>query len=352
MKRMTVKDIAKLSGVSLGAVNMALTGKPSISKKTRIKILETAKRIGYRPNRIAQSLARKPIVIGIVIPEAWPEYIGYLEKGMHNALEKLHDFNVFGSFHKLPGNFYREKTREVLHSLARKKVDAVIMCPTYGSGLEDHIDILYKKNIPVVLLVSDLSDGYHLTSIRVNGNLSGRLAAELMKYLVPKDESVAVFIGIKEFTDHRDKLAGFVKEVRSMPFKISRVLEAQDDPHIAYNLTRKLVKDQPDLGGIYIASANSVAVCKCLVDCGLAGKIKVITTDVFPELKYYVDKDIIQCTIYQNQLKQGELAVNTIYKYIVEKVKPEPSILVNPQLVFKNNFAYYLKIMESDNSSE
>ena len=55
----TIKDIAKLTGVSHSAVSYVLNGKGRVSEETRRRILETAQEIGYVPNRNARNLAKK-----------------------------------------------------------------------------------------------------------------------------------------------------------------------------------------------------------------------------------------------------------------------------------------------------
>ena len=65
----TIKDIAKLTGVSHSAVSYVLNGKGRVSEETRRRILETAQEIGYVPNRNARNLAKKVYgKIGLFIP--------------------------------------------------------------------------------------------------------------------------------------------------------------------------------------------------------------------------------------------------------------------------------------------
>ena len=98
IRRVTVKDIANELQISPGTVSKALSGKKGISDTMRNRIYDTAIAMGYRVNRTAQSLARKPICIGIIYPVVWAEYYGELIRGMERALESLRDYNVTGEF--------------------------------------------------------------------------------------------------------------------------------------------------------------------------------------------------------------------------------------------------------------
>jgi len=67
----TLKDIAKLCGVSVATVSLVLNNKPNrISEATKQKILEKAKELHYHPNPMALSLVtRKSKVLGLIIPD-------------------------------------------------------------------------------------------------------------------------------------------------------------------------------------------------------------------------------------------------------------------------------------------
>ena len=51
-----IKDIAKALKVSIGTVDRALHGRPGVSEKTKARVLQMAKRLGYKPNLAAQAL--------------------------------------------------------------------------------------------------------------------------------------------------------------------------------------------------------------------------------------------------------------------------------------------------------
>ena len=70
MQRVTIKDIARMAGVSVTTVSRALNGAPEISGETRERIMEICRREGYRTNLLARSLsASRTNVIGVVLPD-------------------------------------------------------------------------------------------------------------------------------------------------------------------------------------------------------------------------------------------------------------------------------------------
>lgn len=68
-KGYTLNDIAKELGVNKATVSKAISGKGNLSAETRARILEFIDKCGYRPNAVAQSLARnRTYNIGLMMP--------------------------------------------------------------------------------------------------------------------------------------------------------------------------------------------------------------------------------------------------------------------------------------------
>ena len=68
MKSITIKDIAKIAGVSYATVSRAISNSPGISEDTRERVLRTKQR--YRPNILARSLiSNKTNVLGLIVPD-------------------------------------------------------------------------------------------------------------------------------------------------------------------------------------------------------------------------------------------------------------------------------------------
>ena len=66
----TLKDLAKASGVSVGTVSRALNDKKEVSAKTSDRIRQLASELGYIPNRAGRALSAQKSIsyIGVVLP--------------------------------------------------------------------------------------------------------------------------------------------------------------------------------------------------------------------------------------------------------------------------------------------
>src|SRR5688572_20750457 len=75
----TINDIARKASVGVGTVSRVLSGKGSVSEKTRLRIMEVMSELNYRPNSVARSLAtRQTNSIGVMVPEFHGRYFGRL----------------------------------------------------------------------------------------------------------------------------------------------------------------------------------------------------------------------------------------------------------------------------------
>jgi LacI family transcriptional regulator len=337
--RVTVKDISSRLNISLATVSKALSGKEGVNSETRKLIVETADKMGYQVNKLAQSLSRKPFLIGVLIPSAWPEYYGYLEKGIRNSFAELQDFNINSVFTHVPSLFSRSEVEKAEQFIESQNVDGVIVCPAFDPSYKQIVNILAKRKIPTLLLGNEISGTGYLSCVRTDSLVAGKLAGELLDLITPPDGDAAALIGNKDFLDHVERVEGFTKTFCSKGHKVKGIYETQDDPEFAYFLTNKIIREQPDLRAIYVATGNSISVCRCVEELGFQGTINIVATDIYPEIRSYMDKGIIQAVIFQDQIRQGEIAVMTLFDYISGGKLPVKSILIQPQLILKSNIA-------------
>src|SRR5712692_11311782 len=85
----TIVDIARKLGLSAMTVSRALTGSTEIKERTRQRVLQCAKALGYQPNRWARSLVTKrSSIIGVVIPDIAHSFFAEITTGIEESLEK------------------------------------------------------------------------------------------------------------------------------------------------------------------------------------------------------------------------------------------------------------------------
>lgn len=121
--RVTIKDVARVAGVSHGTVSKALNHSAEVSEDTRAKIALAAERLGYRPNAIARSLKeRRTHTIGLITNDV----DGIFSTAMARGVAELASDRGFGVF--ICNSFGRAaKERQHLELLLDKQVDGIIL---------------------------------------------------------------------------------------------------------------------------------------------------------------------------------------------------------------------------------
>jgi LacI family transcriptional regulator len=339
----TIYDMARILNVSVATVNRALNNKPKVSRETRDKVLRLAEELDYKSNKIAISLSRKIIKIGLVFESNISEFTDSFLKGVSYSFEELEDFRVNSDIYYTDNMIYTEKRKEIIDKLKEfksQKYDGIILVltPRLFQDISNEVDL---NGMTLATASTDLPESGRVISVRHNGKVIGKLAAELLWWLTG-GKSVAIFSGNREFIIHKEKIEAFIGELKEKPLDLVGVYDNQDDPDIAYQVTGNILKEYPDLGGIYVSSPNSIAVCKRIEEMGFSGKIKLITSDIFPKLKDYINNGTVQASIFQNPFEQGKTVVKCLYQHIIKEKVFKEEILINPQIIFKSNLELFL----------
>src|SRR5262245_11545040 len=109
-RRQGIRDIAESLGVSIGTVDRALHDRPGINQKTRTRILEQAKAMGYRPNLAARFLSsRKQLKVGVNLPAEIASFFDLVRDGVLEAVGAVETSDVKLVHRSYPGLGIGEK---------------------------------------------------------------------------------------------------------------------------------------------------------------------------------------------------------------------------------------------------
>ncbi len=335
--------MAEFLGVSRGTVDRALHDRPGVSPATKRKVIRAAEKLGYRPNLAARYLSsRKRITIGVAIPHEVAYFYDEVREGIFEAASVFEPLGV-KVLHR-PYKRFGQHEIEAVRDILQEEISGLVISPAYPNRLLPHIEEATRRKIPVVCVATDAPGTKRLTSISVNPLVSGALAGELMGYFLRDTAEVIVFIGMHATVDHELKLQSFQTSFRTFCPKgeIAAIVETHDEAAEAYLKARKILEEHRSVKGIYVATANSMPVIKALEELGLAGKIKVICTDVFPALFPHIRSNTIAATIHQRAREQGATALRALVRFLAEKVQPAPQISLNPAIVMRSNLDLFI----------
>jgi LacI family transcriptional regulator len=210
-----------------------------------------------------------------------------------------------------------------------------------SSGTAEEFALLKEKNIPVALFIAEIPGSYRKFCVQHDGHTAGRMAAELLHRELGKDTVVAIASGLPGLAVHEVKERGFIEQLALTPLDLRKVYYNLDIRELACSQTKALLKENPDIKGIYINSFNSPGVIEAVRDMGLDGKICIIASDISAQIKDCLAKGVVTATIFQNQYRQGQLALRYLYRAIAENAAPDEMTIIKPEAVFNSNIHFY-----------
>jgi len=339
-KRITITDLARELSLSVCTIHKALTGKPPITEATRQRVLEVARKLGYRPSAAARSMGRPVIRLAAIYPTAWPSHTQALFDGARERLAELSDYRVEATFRTVPNSKSGKPFLKVLRQVIRDSVHGILFALICERDRESILEVLAESGIPHCALGHSMeSDAPGFFYVWQDCRLCGKLAAEVLAFALPQEVETAIFIGRRDIPDHGMKIEGFHGELVAHGMKPPWIAEALDDPQMAYPVARKLFEEHWDIRGIYVGTENAKGILRFLEESGRRGKVKVVVTGISEPVAEGFQKEIVHASIHQRQCFQGKLAVDFLFKLLETGEKPVKETLVAPRVLFRGNFS-------------
>lgn len=201
----TIKDIAKVAGVSYATVSRALNDHPEINEETKKKIKDIARQMGYTPNAVARGLVKRNTnMIALLIPDITNPFYPEVARGVEDFARE-NGYCVF----LCNTNWDEKNEQKYLNILKERRVDGIIIAPvsteTYDYISKDNADI------PVVYIgnrVDDESASY----VVIDDFKAGYIATE---YLIKLGHRNIAFIGgHNRSTSHTDRINGYKRALK------------------------------------------------------------------------------------------------------------------------------------------
>ena len=204
MKYITIKDIARHLSISVSTVSRALGDDKNIRKETKEKVIEAAKRLGYRPNPVAINLKYGHTnTVGVIVPEMVTPFASRVINGIQ---EVLHTKNIKVIIAESGGD--PEKEKENLQLMEGFMVDGIIICLcSYKRNKEEYarlqqagMPMVFYDRIPYGLEVPQVMKSFFLVESLIR---SGR--KQIVHIQGPDD----IYNSIERVRGYKDALAKF-----------------------------------------------------------------------------------------------------------------------------------------------
>jgi len=325
MRRITLRDIASESGVSVATVGRALHNNGRINENTRNAIIKKADELGYKPNRIASTLVKNTAQRIVFITPGCNVFFEEIIRGAQTSADELMDFGVHIDF-LLQDSFFDSLLQvSCMKRLLAEKPDGIAIVPLHSFLLSASIDEALAREIPVITVNLDSKESRRLCYVGQDPVKTGAIIGTLFGKKLNNAGNIIILNGITEISTLKLRTKGFVDKLneRYPDIRIIETLDYVDDIEIAYEIAKRVIKDYK-VDGIFANTAyGSVGVGKAIRDMDKSGLIMSVGYDTAYGVLELLDCNALNATVTQNPFMQGYYAVKLLYKILSDQTTLE-----------------------------
>jgi len=313
----TIKDVARESGVHISTVSRALNDGYGVNEKTRDHVIAVAARLSYRPNRVARGLVTgRSHSVGLVVSDIRNPFFAEVARGAEDAARSDGcDLVLCNS------DLDALKQMRYVHSLLEKRVDGILMNSVAALNHDQQAQ-LAASGVPIVLLNRTASN-HQFSTVCADNESGGALAARYLHGLGHR--RIAHLTGPRQHGNLSDRARGFVRALQSANDPVHPVvLHGKFNYAGGTELTRKLLDKHPDTTAVFAANdVMAFGVVRAVLERGLR----------IPEDLSLVGFDNIEfsgivhpplTTVHQPKYEMGYAAVEILLRQARDKEKRIP----------------------------
>lgn len=255
-KEVTIYDIAKELKVSPATVSRSLNNNPSVSKKTRKKIMDTAKAMGYRSNLFATNLRRQRThTLGVIVPKLNSNFVSSVVAGIEKVA------NQYG-YNLIISQSQESEKKEVSSAttMFNSRVDGLIVSLASDTKGINHFNSFFERDIPVMFF-DRVSYEKSSTNVVIDNYKAGYNAA--MHLIEQGCKRIAHITGNLSRNVYNDRLKGCRAALAEHKLSLQKkyLIINQLDEAGSSQAAEQLLAMKPMPDGIFVANDNCAAIC-------------------------------------------------------------------------------------------
>lgn len=332
----TLKDVAKLAGVSTKTVSRVVNHQGEIREVTRERVQAAIEQLDYRPNILARSLIHQRSNTLAVV--AWGiDYFGP-SRTVVGIEQKAHElgYSLFLNLVGRPDDGTRE---HVLDTLIAHRVDGIIWAvPEVGDNRAWLESSHLEQLPPIVFLSMEARPG--LAIVAVDNRCGARQATQ---HLIDQGRrKIGIITGPLTWWEARERYTGWQAALHQtgLPTSSSLVFEGEWTAASGEQGLLTLLNQEPDIDAVF-ASSDQIALGVLSSAHRLGRRIPhdlaIVGFDNIPESGCFWPP---LTTVYQQLIDVGRIAVQTLHRMIEAnrqlKTPDEATVtLVKPELIVR-----------------
>ena len=329
----TIKDVAKMAGVSTTTVSHVINKTRFVAKETEEAVMQAIKSLKYSPSAVARSLkVNTTKSIGMIVTTSESPYFAEIIHAVED-----HCYRQGYSLFLCNTQNDPEKIKNHVEMLAKKRVDGLlVMCSEYT---QHSLDVLSSfSSVPMVVM--DWGPNTDTDIIEDNSFTGGYLAT---KHLIDcGHKEIGLIAGELDKTTARTRYEGFVKAMNeaNLPIRENWIMEGFFEPEDGYECMNKILAQDSLPTAVFCCNdVMALGAISAITEKGLRvpDDISIIGYDNIHSSRFYAPP---LTTIHQSKSRLGAQAVNLLFERIANKDNDNHEkhrIAIHPELVIRKS---------------
>ena len=319
-------DIAAEAGVSETTVNRVLNERGSVSAETRSRVVAAARRLGVP--RILPETRRNLTRFDVIVAGSGTPYFRRLDLAFQRTMQMLGRKVVMHRTLIKEGPGDERRVADAILS-PRQKRHGLIVAVRDGALVRTALRHVIDSGVPVVTLMSDISDLPRLHYAGIDNYRAGRTIGYLLGRLARREGQLLLISNALSYRAHTERIRG-VQDVVGAEFPHLRagdVRECHDQQDLCYTATMQAIR-AGGLAAVYNSGAGTPGIMAALRQAGLAGQVMLAGHEISAEHRQYIEQGVLDIVVDQDpdgQVASGVQHLLHACGMLEEAPSPEPN---------------------------
>ncbi|MFP1726184.1 HTH-type transcriptional regulator GalR [Lonsdalea quercina] len=254
----TIKDVARLAGVSVATVSRVINDSPKASVASREAVTQAMVALRYHPNANARALAQQSAeTMGLVVADVSDPFFGTMVKAVEQVAQSARKFLLIGN-----GYHNAEQEKQAIEQLIRHRCSGLVV---HAKMIADDELAILMDHIPHMVLINRVLKGYEHRCIALDDRQGAFLSTQHL--IQSGHRRIGFLCSNHPISDSTDRLQGYK--------------EALAKHQITYD-ERLVARSTPDEAGgemamtILLSRGGDMTAVACYNDSMAAGALSVL----------------------------------------------------------------------------
>lgn len=335
----SIKDIARIAGVSHSTVSRALRNSPLIPAQTALRIQKIAKEAGYTASAVARGLVtRRTNAVGVVVTSIADPFNGEIVAGIEDVANEVGYSVILAT-----SQGDRDREMSVVRSFRERRVDGILVASSRVGAL--YIPLLDELEIPVVL-INNQHPSRFVNSVSIDNRDGGWQAT---RHLIELGHTAIAYVGDESgLQSDIDRYNGYKKALTGSGLQVCKelVVRGNGKPDGAFSAAMRLFEGNKRPSAIFCyndMSALGVLEAAAKRRVSVPNELSLVG---FDDIFFAESLQPPLTTIHQPKREIGRSAMELLAA-LLKGEKPDKVMIIRGQLIIRGSTANFRKRPQS-----